>query len=586
MPIPNTRWLNTIRPNAPPRDPEVRDHDIDTKIIVYEVFSEIADVRVDIPESYSNYCDVMLKVVTALSEYCDTKLFISQPKSDQLDVSLTVYNPIPLSDYCDVALQCWPAAGVAYNDECDTFLRIVETFSEHADVLMEIVEDLAEHADVRIAITQSFEDLLDVTIRIHTDLTDATVVAISTILERRFLPYFSQNVMFRSGSDTNRYKLFKAMATAEKHSRQHLEDMLLNMRLETAGGIALDYIGDRVGERRWMFYNDRVDRYESDDNYRARLRPYFRERRGTPEALEAATDVLHDAYGGSTVFYSYNIGQGWVLAHRRAYPTYQATYEDRRWSTLGRTTYLGGPLEDFNPLLYLRDTNLWILGTGTHTITGVLQPLINRREVRGVGTLFLEDVTTGMYLYADVLGSLIYLGTVERVTSNTTLELTGNCPIGDGVATYSPYSKLSDGQPANTTGFHHSDLGKTTYLGNRERFGPFSFLVLVSNYREETTWRELYLHTIDRFKAAGMLPVVIFRRATMLQQDVIAGDGTSEYTILGNNLQGENVIVFIDSVAQEPSSYQLVNDGANTLLQFTENVPVGWNVWINWVEQA
>ena len=450
---------------------------------------------------------------------------------------------------------------------------MIETISDNADVIMEIVERYKDDFDIRAYVNTIGEDLVDLTIRIHTDITDASVTNIAKIYEKRFLPYFTQNVMFRSGSDTNRYKLYHAIATAEKQSRDLLEAALLNLLLEQASGFALDYVADRVGERRWMFYTDRVDRFENDENFRNRLRPYFIESRGTLPALEAAVAPLHAAYGGSVAFYSYRIGRGWTLS-------------DTTYSELARTTRLGGELHSFNPLLYLTDEDLWVLGTGIHTITGTVLPLTGRKEVRGDGTLFFEDVQPGMYLYADNGGTLVFLGVVDRVTSNTTLELVNNCTFGSGLTFYTPKVKLADGRPDSVSGLSHSDLGRTTYLGNRERFGPFSFLVVVSNYPQVDTWRELYLHTIDRFKAAGMLPIVIFRRATMLQQQVIAGDGTTEYTISGVNIQGENVLVFINSVAQEPSKYLLVNDGSDTLIQFSEVVPIGMNVWVNWVEEA
>ncbi len=71
----------------------------------------------------------------------------------------------------------------------------------------------------------------------------------------------------------------------------------------------------------------------------------------------------------------------------------------------------------------------------------------------------------------------------------------------------------------------------------------------------------------------------------MLQQVVIAGDGTDTYAIENQNLQGQNVIVFIDGVAQEPGTYALTNAGADTTLEFTEVVPNGLNIVVNWVEE-
>lgn len=72
----------------------------------------------------------------------------------------------------------------------------------------------------------------------------------------------------------------------------------------------------------------------------------------------------------------------------------------------------------------------------------------------------------------------------------------------------------------------------------------------------------------------------------MLQQVVIPGDGTDTYTIPSVHLQGENVIVFVDGVGQEPDTYQLTTVGDDTEIEFSETIAIGLNIWINWVEEA
>lgn len=578
MPQPNQRWPNLAQPNGPPPAEThfvpAGDDGADVRIIVREVLSEDGDVRLLIGVPSSQDADLMIKVTEVLADDADTKLTIALTGSDDADLAIVVFNPLPLSDDADVRVVVFNPE--PHSDDADLLLDITEVYAQNADTRLEVVEQVASDADLRLLVDEVASDQADVAINIHTDINDPDVVAIATILERRFLPFFGQSVMFRPGADTERYKLFWALGTAEYQARQQLESMLGNLRLLLASGRHLDWVGDRVGELRWQFYADRVDRFESDTAYRNRLIPYFRQRRGSLDDLQAAVQPLHDAYGGSSAFYSYTIADGWQIGHPVR-------------SDLGNSTFLGGPLRNFNPLEYLRDTDIWVLGTGLRSgLSGIISPVTGRTQVVGNSTRFKTELHVGdqLYWFNPVPSEYVLIGEVERIRSNTLLELTRPAGAGYNEGYYLPYfARIGEGQNDGDAP-SHSVLGLSTWLGDRERFTPFTFLVVVNNYSDDEAWRQLYLHTIDRFRAAGTLPIVVFRRRTMLQQVVIPGDGTDTYTIPSVHLQGENVIVFVDGVGQEPDTYQLTTVGDDTEIEFSETIAIGLNIWINWVEEA
>lgn len=572
MALPNARWPNTSRPNSMVLDTESRTNNLDVRLVIPELFDEGNDLRIGVSTTADAVYDTLIRIVESIDEYSDISLTISEARDEGVDVEIRIVNPISLDENIDIRLQTWPAEGVDYDEDNDLFVEIVEAVSENSDLLLELVESISDHSDIRIGIDESVDDLTDVVIRIHTDVLDVDVVDIARILERRFLPYFNENVMFRAGADTERYKLFHAFATAEMNARQRLEDTLLNMRLMFAERAALDYVGDRVGERRWQFYENVTDRFENDDNYRARLIPYFQSKRATLDALESAVAPLHDSYGGHSAFYSYRIGEGWMLGGESS-------------SVLARSTYLGGPELDLNPLEYLIDEDLWVMGTGLRTITGPVRPQPGRTRVVGDGASnrFVEDLRVGEYLFVSIFGVDTYVGQVAEIIDNNNLELVSPASVGTGVTWYVAKAKPPDGSRRPDTG-GHSNLGITTFLGDRERLSPFTFLVVVTNYPEIESWRRLYLHTIDRFRACGTVPIVVFRRASMLNQYYLAGDGTSTYTIPNRHLQGVNAVVFVANVHQSPDSYTLTNSGDDTILSFSENVETGWSIWVYWVE--
>ena len=596
MPIPNTAWGNTRRPNSPPvgslESPgESLSRNFDVRLTVTESQSDNFDVWLATSTQHSFLNDIILRAVVIASEDSDVQLTIPDFFSENADIKIRIFNPISLSENADIYMQTWPAEGISFSDENDVFLRAVESLSNGLDIRMEVVEVISEGADTEITVEEPRSDLLDVRLSVHTDINDEDVVKIANMYERRFLPLFSENVMFRRGTDTLRYLLFWAFATAEANARWNLEDMIESLRLLLAERAALDYVGDRVGETRWQLYSDRVDRYETDEAFRARLIPYFRERRGTLGSLQAAVQALHDSYGGSSAFYSYRVGDGWLLGDWGSVAYNQGGSESWRGtggrSDLARSTFLGGPLENFNPLEYMQRTDLWVLGTGLLSLTGTMAFTAGSIIVTGEGTNFGAEVRVGDYLYAyEGLGpSTTYIGTVARIVSANKIELTNASGWGTGATFYEIRSKYPDFN-YNPDSPSHSDLGLTTYLGDRERLGPFTFLVVVTNYPMETEWQQLYLHTIDRYKMAGTVPIIIFREASMLQQQVIPATGVDTYTVTGVHLEGLTAIVFIDGVGQEPGAYTLTNNGDDTDIQFSEVVDPGMNIWVNWIEES
>lgn len=481
MPIGNDFSGNMARGNSFPNDPLPVDFKSDCEINV--LLNQNSDVELDIGQPFWFRSDMRWHVTNAVNFNSDIKKFIDEAIDMNSDVVIRVFNPLPFSFNSDIYMGIWHFGGLEIDADSDILINIGEAVLYDSDIEQEIVEGVDYKSDISIDLRELFQFLSDVQIHIHTNPDDPDVVNIAIILDRRYLPYMPESTMHSTGTSSERYKLLVAMAAAEYQTRRLIENVLASLRLTTATGSSLDRIGDRVDEKRWQFYNDRVDRFEGDSCYRERLIPYFRSGRGSLVAMQAAVEPLHDCYGGQSLFYSYIIGDGWQLGVTGR-------------TELEETTFLGGPLTNMNPITRLAPADIWIL---------------------------------------DVAG--------------------------------------------------HRELGISTYLGDRERLGPFTFFIEVWNYPEEAEWRKLYLHTIDRFKAAGTVPIVIFRRGRIMQHTVLTGDGGTTYTVEDALLEGKTIIVTLNGVTQTPgTAYLQTNNGDDTDIEFDAVIPAGWEVVVYWIE--
>lgn len=476
---------NASQGNAPPQTPQAFDFRSDTKILIR--VDEKSDLAIDIGTETDFRSDSRFFITNPVDFISDIELVISQALFEDIDILILVANPENIEEDGDLSISVINPEDI--EEDGDLLLDIGEPVDYNADTELTVVERVDFKSDMELIIREAVQFFSDIKIHVRTDKDNPGVVNIATIIERRFLPYLPNFVMFAPGTETERYKLMWSYASVEYNARLNYQAMLESLRLMNAKGAALDWVADRVGEKRWQFYDDRVDRFEADEAMRARLIPYWRERRGTLEALEAAVLPLHDSYGGYSSFFSYTIGQGWVLGRTGK-------------TESGSTTYLGGPLESLVPLFHLRAKDIWIMGE------------------------------TG-----------------------------------------------------------HSELGSTTYLGDRERFGPFTFVIDVWNYPEIDEWQELYLHTIRRFKTAGTVAIVVFRRGDVMLHEVLAGDGTTTYTLSGYNLQGKTTILTIEGLGQNPdAAYTLTNSGSDTIIEFNATdpgaPPIGAEIVVYWLDEG